>query len=237
MIVTIDGPAGAGKSTVAKALAHRLGFAYLDTGAMYRAVALAALQRGVDWTQPEALAHLAHQIQIDFQNDRVFLDGQDVTEAIRDWQITQITPYVADNPQVRRRLIQLQRHWARGRNIVTEGRDQGTLAFPEAECKFFLTASPEERARRRLRELQARGLSATFEQVLADQQRRDQEDANRPFGRLARAPDAVEVATDGLSIDEVVDRLAELVRQRQQKSSVRNMNLHHPEHKVNFMNL
>ncbi len=221
MIVTIDGPAGAGKSTVAKALAQRLGFAYLDTGAMYRAVALAALHRGVDWTQPEALARLARQIQIDFQNERVLLDGQDVSEAIRDWKITQITPYVADNAEVRKRLIELQRRWAQGRNIVTEGRDQGTLVFPEAECKIFLTASPEERARRRLAELQARGQSATLEQVLADQQRRDQEDASRAFGRLTRAPDAIEVPTDGLSVAEVVDRLAELVQSRQRGEKLR----------------
>jgi|YNPBryunderm2012_1023409.scaffolds.fasta_scaffold03381_3 cytidylate kinase/pantoate ligase/cytidylate kinase len=214
MIITIDGPAGAGKSTVAKALAQRLGFAYLDTGAMYRAVALAALQRGVDWTRPDALAQLVHQIHIDFHNDRVLLDGQDVTEAIRDWKITQITPYVADNLEVRRRLIALQRRFAQGRNIVTEGRDQGTLVFPEAECKIFLTASAEERARRRLAELQARGESASFEEVLAAQQRRDQEDASRPFGRLARAPDAIEVPTDGLSIGQVVDRLVELLRGR-----------------------
>lgn len=218
MIVTIDGPAGAGKSTVAKALAQRLGFAYLDTGAMYRAVALAALQRGVDWTQPDALARLAHQIQIEFQNDRVLLDGQDVTEAIRDWNITRITPYAADNVEVRKRLIELQRRFSQGRNIVTEGRDQGTLVFPEAECKIFLTASAEERARRRLAELQARGQSATFEEVLAAQQRRDQEDANRPFGRLSRAPDTIDVPTDGLSIAEVVDWLVELVRRRQQET-------------------
>ncbi|HOM17657.1 MAG TPA: (d)CMP kinase, partial [Thermoguttaceae bacterium] len=217
MIVTIDGPAGAGKSTVARALAQRLGFAYLDTGAMYRAVALAALQRGVDWTQPDALAQLARQIQIEFQNDRVLLDGADVTEAIRDWKITQITPYVADNVEVRKRLIELQHRFCQGRNIVTEGRDQGTLVFPEAECKIFLTASAEERARRRLAELQARGESATLEEVLAAQQRRDQEDASRPFGRLTRAPDAVEAPTDGLSITEVVDRLADLVRRRQQE--------------------
>jgi len=218
MIITIDGPAGAGKSTVAKALAQRLGFAYLDTGAMYRAVALAALQRGVDGTRPDALAQLVHQIHVDFHNDRVLLDGQDVTEAIRDWKITQITPHVADNPEVRRRLIELQRQFAQGRNIVTEGRDQGTLVFPEAECKIFLTASAEERARRRLAELQARGESATFEEVLAAQQRRDQEDASRAFGRLARSPDAVEVPTDGLSIGQVVDRLVELVRQRQRET-------------------
>lgn len=219
MIVTIDGPAGAGKSTVARLLAKRLGFSYLDTGAMYRAVALAALQRGVDWTNPEQLAQLANQLQIHFQDDRLLLDGTDVSEAIRDWKITQITPYVADNVQVRRRLVELQRQWAQGRHIVTEGRDQGTLVFPEAECKIFLTASLQERARRRLAELQDRGQPATFDQVLADLRRRDQQDLSRSFGRLAKAPDAIEVPTDGFPVSEVVERLAQLVRQRQQELS------------------
>jgi len=214
MIVTIDGPAGAGKSTVAQALARRLGFDYLDTGAMYRAVALAGMRRGVDWAQPGALAELARQLRIELDGGRVLLDGEDVTAEVRSLKVTALTRHAADDPGVRARLVELQRQWAQGRDVVTEGRDQGTVAFPGAECKIFLTASAEERSRRRLADLQARGEAATFDQVLAAQQRRDREDASRPVGPLVRAPDAVEVATDGLSAEQVVDRLEAMVRAR-----------------------
>lgn len=214
MIITIDGPAGAGKSTVAKLLAQRLGFFFLDTGAMYRAVALAGLRRGIDWAVPEQLAELAANVQIDLDGDRVLLDGQDVSHAIRSSQVTAVTRYVADSPQVRQLMVALQRRLAAGKNVVTEGRDQGTLVFPRAELKVFLTASPEERARRRLRDLATQGESATFEQVLQAITQRDQQDEQRPVGAMRRAPDAIELCTDGLTIEEVVDRLELLARQR-----------------------
>lgn len=214
MIITIDGPAGAGKSTVAKLLAQRLGFFFLDTGAMYRAVALAGLRRGIDWAVPEQLAELAANVQIDLDGDRVLLDGQDVSHAIRSSQVTAVTRYVADSPQVRQLMVALQRRLAAGKNVVTEGRDQGTLVFPHAELKVFLTASPEERARRRLRDLAAQGESATFEQVLQAITQRDQQDEQRPVGAMRRAPDAIELCTDGLTIEQVVDRLELLARQR-----------------------
>lgn len=214
MIITIDGPAGAGKSTVAKLLAQRLGFFFLDTGAMYRAVALAGLRRGIDWAVPEQLAELAANVQIDLDGDRVLLDGQDVSHAIRSSQVTAVTRYVADSPQVRQLMVALQRRLAAGKNVVTEGRDQGTLVFPHAELKVFLTASPEERARRRLRDLAAQGESATFEQVLQAIAQRDQQDEQRPVGAMRRAPDAIELCTDGLTVEEVVDRLELLARQR-----------------------
>ncbi|MFW5692610.1 MAG: (d)CMP kinase, partial [Thermoguttaceae bacterium] len=150
MIITIDGPAGAGKSTVAKAVARRLGFRFLDTGAMYRAVALAGLRAGVDWSEPDELARVAEGLHIEVDGERTLLDGEDVTDAVRQSDVTAVTRYAADNPRVRDRLVQLQRELAAGRDVVTEGRDQGTVAFPEAERKFFLTAGPEERARRRL---------------------------------------------------------------------------------------
>jgi cytidylate kinase len=214
MIITIDGPAGAGKSTVAKLLAQRLGFFFLDTGAMYRAVALAGLRRGIDWAVPEQLAELAANVQIDLDGDRVLLDGQDVSHAIRSSQVTAVTRYVADSPQVRQLMVALQRRLAAGKNVVTEGRDQGTLVFPHAELKVFLTASPEERARRRLRDLATQGESATFEQVLQAITQRDQQDEQRPVGAMRRAPDAIELCTDGLTVEEVVDRLELLARQR-----------------------
>jgi cytidylate kinase len=210
MIITIDGPAGAGKSTVARALARRLGFRYLDTGAMYRAVALAGLRRGVDWGHPDKLAELARQLDLRLSGEQIYLGHEDVTAAVRSSEVTAVTRYVADNPQVREHLATLQRAAAAGADIVTEGRDQGTVVFPEAACKIFLTAEAAERARRRLADLRARGESATLDEVLARQERRDREDAARPVGPLLRAPDAVEVASDGLSVDEVVERIVAL---------------------------
>ena len=207
MIIAIDGPAGSGKSTIAKLLATRLDFAYLDTGAMYRAVALAGMRRGIDWAQPDLLAELSRQIQIRMVGPRIFLDGEDVTDEVRSSSVTAVTRYAAGNAQVREQLVALQQSLADQQNIVTEGRDQGTVAFPNARCKFFVTASPEERARRRVLDLQQRGEQADFEVVLADQQRRDREDASRAVGPLKPAADAIEVLTDGLTIDEVVDRL------------------------------
>jgi cytidylate kinase len=212
MIVTIDGPAGAGKSTVARALAARLGFEYLDTGAMYRAVALAALRKGLDWNQPEQLAEFARGLRMAVADNRIYLGGEDVTDAVRASEVTAVTRYSADNPQVRAHLVAFQQSLARSRNVVTEGRDQGTVAFPGAECKIFLTASTRERARRRLADLEGRGESTTLEQVMAAQEARDRRDASRSVGPLRPAADAIEVSTDGLGIAEVVDRLEEIVR-------------------------
>ena len=140
MIITIDGPAGAGKSTVAKALARRLGFRFLDTGAMYRAVALAAMRRGLDWDRPENLVALARQLRIELIEDRVLLDGEDVSEAIRAQEGTAVSRHAADNPRVREHLVGLQRALAEKHDVVTEGRDQGTVAFADAQCKIFLPA-------------------------------------------------------------------------------------------------
>jgi CMP/dCMP kinase len=214
MLITIDGPAGAGKSTVAKALARRLGFQYLDTGAMYRAVALAGLRRGLDWSRPDDLADLAERLSIELVDDCVLLDGEDVSRAIRTQEVTAVTRHAAGNPRIRANLVARQQALASQRDMVTEGRDQGTVAFPQAQCKIFLTASPEERARRRLADLARQGETATFQQVLEAQQLRDRRDAAREVGPLAKAADAIDVATDGLTIDEVVERLATLATQR-----------------------
>jgi CMP/dCMP kinase len=212
MIITIDGPAGAGKSSVARALARRLDFRFLDTGAMYRAVALAGRRHGLDWDMPEDLATLARKIDLKVVDDRILLDGEDVTDTVRTSEVTAVTRYAADNAQVREHLVGLQRTLAGNDNIVTEGRDQGTVAFPDAECKIFLTASPEERAQRRLRDLQSQGEPVTLEQVLAAQERRDLQDVIRLVGPLVPAADAIKVCTDGMTLDDVVDRLEKIAR-------------------------
>ncbi len=212
MIVTIDGPAGAGKSSAARELARRLGFRFLDTGAMYRAVALAGIQRGVDLADAEALAGLARQLRVELAGDRVLVDGQDVTDAIRTLEVTGATHWAADNPAVRTVLVEWQRAAAAGADVVTEGRDQASVVFPEAECKIFLTADEVERARRRQRDLAERGEDVPLDEVLSTQRLRDQRDASRPVGPLVKAAGAIEVPTDGLSLDEVVDRLEQVVR-------------------------
>jgi cytidylate kinase len=214
MIVTIDGPAGAGKSTVARSLARRLEFEFLDTGAMYRAVAYAGLTRGIDLANAEALTALAGELQIDFRGGRLLLDGADVSETIRTRSVTSATHFAADNPGVRHVLVDLQREAALGKNIVTEGRDQGTVVFPDAECKIFLSASAEERARRRMADLARRGENVSFDEVLADQNLRDQRDAQRAVGPLIPAVDAIHVLTDGLSPDEVAAKIEGLARSR-----------------------
>lgn len=217
MIVTLDGPAGAGKSSVARQLARRLGFQFLDTGAMYRAVALAALRAGLQERDADQIAELAESLSLIILGDRVILNGADVTAQIRTSEVSAAVYLAADNPRVRARLVELQRQFAGAHDTVTEGRDQGTVAFPLAECKIFLTASPQERARRRHSELIARGEGISLAEVLAQQIERDRRDATRPVGPLLKAPDAIEVLTDGLSADEVVARLEEIVRQCQTK--------------------
>ena len=217
MIVTIDGPAGAGKSSAARELARRLGFRFLDTGAMYRAVTLAARERGCDLADGAQLARTAGEICVELIDDRVYLDGRDVTSAIRKFDITTMIHYAADNAAVREQLVLWQRAAAKGSNVVTEGRDQGTVVFPDAECKIFLIADEEERARRRHLDLQARGEDIPFEEVLANQRLRDERDGSRAVGALRKADDAIEFSTDGLSPDEVVGRLESIVRSRQPK--------------------
>lgn len=213
-VITIDGPAASGKSTVAKMLAQRLGFSYLDTGAMYRAVALAGLRKGTDWDDADQVSRLLEDLDLRLVGSRIFLGDEDVSEAIRTPQVTRVTSIAADSPVVRQYLIAKQREIARQTSIITEGRDQGTVVFPQADCKFFLVASAEERARRRCLDFHQLGKPVDYENVLKEIQERDERDRLRPFGALVRAGDALEINTDKLSPEEVVEIMLKAIADR-----------------------
>ena len=214
MIVTIDGPAGAGKSSAARMLAQRLNFDFLDTGAMYRAVTLAGLRAGCDLTDQTALAQLLDAIQLDMPPNRVLLNQEDITTAIRSPEVTAASGSVANSAVVRQRLVAWQREIALGRNFVCEGRDQGTVVFPDALCKFFLFADPEERARRRHRELVARGQVISYDEILKSQRERDARDAARYIAPMVPAEDAILLDSTHLALEQVVDRMEREVRKR-----------------------
>lgn len=219
MIVTIDGPAGSGKSTAARRLAERLGFRFLDTGAMYRAVALACVRAGVDPEDRPAAVQVARRVRLTLQEGHILLDGQDVSEAIRTAEASVAASRVAVIAGVRDAMVELQRQTADGLDIVTEGRDQGTIVFPQAECKFFLTAAPDERARRRQRELERKGTTHSFDEILAQILDRDQRDASRDVAPLRAAEDAIHLDTSMLDPDEVVAVMESTVRARQSTSA------------------
>jgi cytidylate kinase len=214
MIVTLDGPAGAGKSSAAKALARRLGFQYLDTGAMYRGVTLAVLRAGIDPGDQTALSRLLAELRLEMAPGRVLLNGEDVTNEIRSAKVTYASGRVADSPVVRRHLVDLQRAWAAGRDIVCEGRDQGTIVFPNAACKFFLVADPQERARRRQRDMAARGEVFSWDEVLRAQDERDRRDAARDLAPMVPAADAIILDTTHLSLEQVVERMEQEIKKR-----------------------
>lgn len=209
MVIAIDGPAGAGKSSVARAVAARLGFTYLDSGAMYRCVALAALEAGADIGDGEALGRLAAGLGIDFEDGGVKLDGRDVSAAIRDPRVTEAASRVSVHPAVRAAMVKRQRALIAAGHYVAEGRDIGTVVSPDSPLKVFLTASPQERARRRA--VQTGEDEAT---VLAAQRERDERDETREHGALRAAEDAVGIDTTGLTLNEVVDRVVALARKR-----------------------
>jgi CMP/dCMP kinase len=212
VVVTIDGPAGAGKSTVAKQLARTLGYRLLDTGAIYRSVALVAVRRGVPWSDAESLAGLARDLDIRFEFvgdvNHVFLGDEDVSAAIRTPEISQGASQVSAHPPVRAALLDLQRRLGAGGGVVVEGRDTGTVVFPQAQAKFFLIATPEERARRRVAELAQRGVNVDHARTLAEITERDTRDAGRDVAPMKPAPDAVLIDSSAMTIDEVVDAMA-----------------------------
>jgi cytidylate kinase len=207
MIVAIDGPAGAGKSTVARALAERLGFRYLDTGAMYRALTWLAMQRGLDLGDADALAQLAREQPVLFlEDDRVWIGGTDVTSSIRETRVDRMVPVVARHPAVREVMRDRQRQLGHEGNVVIEGRDIGTVVAPDAEVKVYLVADREERAKRRMAERPGIGADA----LATDLRARDESDA----ARMQPAADAVEIDTTSLEVDDVVDRIEALVHER-----------------------
>ncbi|HWP64928.1 MAG TPA: (d)CMP kinase [Candidatus Limnocylindria bacterium] len=213
-VVAIDGPAGAGKSSASRALAARLGFTYVDTGSMYRAVGLLAKERGIALDDDPALARLIDALRIDSAGERLVIDGRDLSAAVRSAEAGELASRVSTRPVVRERLVALQRAIGRRGDVVMEGRDIGTVVFPDAGLKVFLTASPEERARRRARELAARGEPADERQLAADIARRDRRDSERAHSPLRPAADAVIVDTTGMDLATVVDRLTALAETR-----------------------
>ena len=218
LVIAIDGPAGAGKSTVAQKLAQELGLAYVDSGATYRAAALKVLEAGVSAEDEQTVSRLIAQADIEFRmNDSrllVFLDGRDVTQKVRTPEVTWAAAKVSRLPEVRQKLVTLQRTFARGRGVVMEGRDIGTVVFPNAALKVFLQAAAEERARRRLEQEKGEGRSTTLEQTAYELRRRDQLDAERKISPLVAAPDACTIDTTHLTADEVVERILRLAEER-----------------------
>jgi cytidylate kinase len=219
LVVTIDGPAASGKSTAARMLAGKISAAFLDTGAMYRAVALAAIGAGIGGADDRRLADMIEKTAFEFSSRAggmaVLVDGRDVTGEIRSPEVTSKVRQIASSRPVRERLVRMQREFAAGcERIVSEGRDQGTVVFPGADVKFYLTASVTERARRRLAELRTAGVEADPDRLRSEIEDRDKADSGRAVGPLKPAPDAVVVDTTELTVEQVVDRLVEHTRQR-----------------------
>ena len=204
MIIAIDGPSAAGKSTIAKLLAKELGVEYIDTGAMYRAVALKATREGIDTDDEESLAAFLNDTDVDLSGARVLLDGEDVAGLIRTEEVSMEASRISAIPVVRQKLVALQREMGERKSVVMDGRDIGSNVFPGAEYKFFITASPEVRAERRLKELSERGENVSYDEVLADVKKRDWDDSNRPLNPLVQTEDAILIVTDNIGIEEVL---------------------------------
>ncbi len=216
LVITLDGPAGAGKSTVAKSLAGRLGISYLDTGAMYRALTLKALRLKMDLSDEEALTILTRNTKIGFKEMpdgslNITLDGEDVSAAIRTQEVTNNTYYAARTPGVRALMVSWQRAMGQSRSIVTDGRDQGTVVFTDARYKFYVDCDVEERVQRRYKELIAAGKSVDLDQLRSEMKDRDQKDFSRAVGPLKKAPDAITVDSTGLTVEGTVDKIMKLI--------------------------
>ncbi|NOH79268.1 (d)CMP kinase [Vibrio sp. RE86] len=217
-VVTVDGPSGAGKGTLCMLLAKKLGFHLLDSGAIYRVLALAAIHHGVDLESEEALVPLATHLDVQFiaEGDlvKVILEGEDVSGELRKEETGMAASKVAALPRVREALLRRQRAFAEGKGLVADGRDMGTVVFPQAEVKIFLDASAEERANRRLKQLQGKGLDVRFDDLLSEIQERDDRDRNRPVAPLRPAEDALLLDSTSMSIDEVVEKALQYIESK-----------------------
>ena len=213
-VIAIDGPSASGKGTVAERVAKALGFAYLDSGALYRLVTLAALRRGVAVDDEENLARVAAEMRVDFRGGSVRLDGEDVTEALRQEAVSAVTSRVAAHPRVREALLTRQRGFRAPPGLVADGRDMGSVVFPDAPLKVFLTADVAARAERRYKQLMEKGMYAKIEEVVEELRRRDARDTSRAVAPLKHYPDAVFLDTTGLSADEAVQRILGWWRER-----------------------
>ncbi len=222
LIVAIDGPSGAGKSTLSKALAKRTGYINIDTGAMYRSVALLASRQQIDVDDEEALRDLCAELSIEFvreaEQERVIVNGEDVTQAIRTPEVSLLTSKVAACPAVRQALVGLQRQMGEAGGVVLEGRDIGTVVFPQAQVKFFLSATAEERGRRRYDELRTKGLEVDLQQTIAEVEARDAADSARELAPLKRADDAIDIDSTRMSIDEVLAEMLRIIAAKQREA-------------------
>lgn len=205
IIIAIDGPAGSGKSTIAKIIADKYKFTYIDTGAMYRMITLYFLDNNVDFDNESTIRSTLEKISLDMQGDKFYLNSNDVTKKIREPRINQNVSKIASIKAVRENLVNLQRKISLNKNVILDGRDIGTVVFPNAQIKIFLIALPEERARRRLKELQEKGINTTFEEVLASIKERDHIDSTRKESPLLKAKDAIELDTTNLKINDVLE--------------------------------
>lgn len=215
MIVAVDGPAGSGKGTVTKRIEQELGFLNLDTGATYRCVALEVLRRGISLNDEREIIKVANEIKIEINNkgekDIILLNGEDVSKEIRTNDVTQIVSQVSSIIPVREKMVEVQRNLAKGKNVIVEGRDIGTVVFPNADIKIYLDASEEVRAKRRYEENKQNGIDTTYEEVLENVRMRDYNDMHKKVGALKKADDAILVDSTNLSIDEVVNKIKEII--------------------------
>ncbi len=218
IVITVDGPSGAGKGTLCHALADKLGFDFLDSGAIYRILALAALKQQIDFEDETALAELGRRLEVKFvpqgNEVQVILDGENVGDQIRTAQAGQNASKIAIYPKVREALLQRQRDFSSEKGLIADGRDMGTIVFPHAQIKFFLDASAEERTKRRVKQLQEKGFNANFDEILAEIKERDFRDRNRPIAPLVPATDAVILDSTHLSIEEVIQQALDHIAQK-----------------------